>query len=185
MNEHRSPMYFVGTIAAIILLWLFLRSRASNSTVLAGDYTPPAVVVENVTYNLPALTLPGFGGVWDWMQTTSLGCGCDAGGTHFDPTRFESPSVVVPNNPPSYRFVAPVPNPPSYYYPAPPTNFEVATFPGPYWYWGWQNMSRVVYLSSGQALPAGGLNRPFVLNGNDLSYHGYHYTHDASRDVGL
>lgn len=186
ITERRGPVFFVGTVAAIILLLLFLRARQSSAILVSGgDYTPPPVVVNTVQYQLPGFTIPSLGGAYDWMQTTDLACGCEVGGPHFDPTKFESPSVPAVS-PPAYVFIRQQPSPPpSYYYPAPPTNFEVATFPGPTWWWGWQNFSRVVYLSSGQVLPAGGLNREFVLNGSDLSFHGYHYSHDASRDVGL
>ena len=201
MNDGTKRLAIVGAVIVILLLlWKSgVRGVALPASISRG--LAPAVNVSTTQYVLPGLQIPSLGGAWDWMQTTDLECGCDAGGTTFDPTRFET-TPGVPKALPSYTYVKPAPvGAGSYYYPQ-PTHFDTYQAPPPlkwHWEYGWSvtnpeersypvGEDGVVFLTGKYARRtdfAGSYpfqTKDVVWQGTDIISQGKKYVHDADAD---
>lgn len=184
-------------IVAIILFLLLARGRTSTTIVNKSDVPPLAITVDNPIYNLP--TLPPIGsGAWDWMQSTDLGCGCDAG-------QWKAPIYIAPVLPevfsyPVYNYVVN-----TQYVPVPGSgnNFAVYTPPPPpeWWYeWGTNVKGEInrqyIVTSLGTTLIGGKYSRKpdqwggygdqtkygWTQTGPDVYYGGKHFVHNPARD---
>lgn len=127
----------IGGVIIIILLLLYLKFGRSTNTVLIHD-KPVKIDVELPpvsNYNLPPLTFPKVGGAWDWMQTTDLSCGCDAG--LFKAPVLIAPTFTQPQSYPVYKYIVD-----NQYQAGPTYNFPIYTPPPlPTWHWeyGWSD----------------------------------------------
>jgi len=178
-------------IAAVILALL---ARRGNAITIVEEKAPDVFQIESpsvINYNLPAL--PDMGGItnhlnpWDWMQTTNLMCGCDAGDFKaqvfqeiFPPPQrpttqyvFVTPPAINPLPPaPSFTLVN---NPPPIGY-NPPAASPIYKATMPSYTWGWDGLQRVVILSNGLHLKAGISNRKFTQNNDGtITYQGVTY----------
>jgi hypothetical protein len=189
----------VGGILVILLLLLWWRFGRSDHTLFVHD-KDTTIDVETgpiTNYNLPPLTIPNVGGPWDWMQTTDLGCGCDAG-LWKQPVEI-APATALPQSYPVYRYVTnnvysagPTYDFPEFRAPPPPT-WWYAVVPGPYMSSQKYYANKQVIVTStgdrfgtgkGQGLGVGyGYYTEYTKTGSDLYYNGKRFVHDPSKDV--
>lgn len=187
----------IGGIILIILLLLWWKFGRALDTILVHD-KPTTIDVEappGVTYELPPIVIPHDPGAWDWMQTTDLSCGCDAG--LFQGQQLVAP-VIMPVAYPVYKYV----NTTTY---EGPNNYNFPTFTPPanptWWYeWGKNVMGEVnrqyIMTSEGTTLIGGKYSRApdqwgtygdqtkydWTQSGPNIYYNGKRFVHDTTRD---
>lgn len=201
MSDKRG-LYAVVIVAVILLLLMRKGMTGGDTTVIQRDGDTINLSTPIVHYDIPQVpgTPPG---AWDWMQTTNLSCGCDAG-------LWKNPVVIQVvdqkiTSYPSYSYVVqkeyiaaptPVYNFPVYTPPPPPPAPPQAT----YWTeWGWNvhdEPAQYIVTSEGTTLIGGKYSRRndiygtypdqtkygWTQSGENVYYQGKRFVHDRSHD---
>lgn len=186
-----------GGILVILLLLLWWKVGGGRDTLFVHD-KPVTIGVDLppvMNYDLPPLVIPRAGGPWDWMQTTDLGCGCDAG-LWKQPMEI-TPAPQLPQSYPVYRYVTqteytagPTYNFPVYVAPPLPTWWYVSLpgyidrYKGPYLLQGietsdGQRFATSKRYSMGAAVQ---MYNAYTLSGSDLYAAGKRFVHDPAKD---